>query len=62
MEKKNETIRQSLRFLGVTFLAALCMLPAAYAQIVTVIVTRTAIEIGIAILRAAPIETTGPMA
>lgn len=30
--KKNQAIRQSMRFLGVTFLAALCMLPAASAQ------------------------------
>jgi hypothetical protein len=30
--RKNEVIRQSLRFLGVAFLAALCMLPAASAQ------------------------------
>jgi hypothetical protein len=30
--RKNEAIRQSLRLLGVAFLAALCMLPAASAQ------------------------------
>jgi len=30
--RNNEAIRQSLRFLGVAFLAALCMLPAASAQ------------------------------
>jgi len=30
--RKNEAIRQSLRFLGVPFLAALCMLPAVSAQ------------------------------
>src|ERR1700676_1129292 len=58
--RKNETIRQSLRFLGVTFLAALCVLPVAYAQIETVIVTRTAIEI--AVLRELSLAHSWPCA